>query len=228
MAATVSENILGVGLYSTDEVARYARVSKKLVNRWFFGARDGDATVAPRLLGEGKFVPFLEFVQTMAIREIRQAHHVSLRKIRQLLEIAENEQGVGYPFARHGTTFLWGNELGLQLPNGTFVEASGPHRRSTLLRPVVVLYKHDLGYDTEGLANLYTAYRHEDVTVEMNPNIRFGEPIVKSCGYTAQALWDAATSEGSIEGAASAYGVDKKEVEAACRYFDHLRGSEAA
>ena len=46
MAATASENILGVGLYTVEEVARYARVSKNLVNRWFFGTREGEATVA--------------------------------------------------------------------------------------------------------------------------------------------------------------------------------------
>ena len=102
------------------------------------------------------------------------------------------------------------------------------HRRNMLLKPVVVLYKEDLGYDRKGLANLYTAFKYEDLTVEMNPSIRFGEPIVKSCGYSAQTLWEAATSEGSMERAASAYGVDRKEVEAACRYFDHLRGNEAS
>jgi uncharacterized protein (DUF433 family) len=221
-----SENMLGVGLYSIEEIALYARVSRKLANRWFFGSKEGGRTITPRII-DGKFVSFLDFVQMMAIREIRQAHRVSLKKIRQLLDIAENERDIQYPFASKGITFLWGDNLGLKLPDGKMIEASGMHRRNILLKEVVVLYKEDLGYDPSGIANLYHAFKWDDCAVEMNPRLRFGEPIVKSCGYTAQTLWEAAKDEGSVEGAARAYGVDKKEVETACRYFDMLQGKAA-
>lgn len=225
----VKDNILGVGLYSVEDVALYARVSRNLVKRWFFGSKEGEAAVTPRLVGEGKFVPFLEFVQIMAIREIRQAHkEVNLKIIRDLLKIAEEEQGIQYPFARKGITFLWGNELGLKLPDGTLLEASGRHRRNRLLKPVVMLCKEDLGYDEAGLANLFTAYRWNGCHIAMNPHVRFGEPLVQTCGYSAETLWEAAQAEGSMDAAAKAYGVERRDVEAACRYFDHLRGNEAA
>jgi uncharacterized protein (DUF433 family) len=223
-----ADNLLGVGLYSVEEIAFYARVSRRLVSRWLSGADDGEAVIGPQWIGNEKFVPFLDFVQIMAIREIRQAHAVSLKKIRQLLEIAEAEQGIKHPFALKGITFLWGSELGLKLPDGTLVEASGKHRRNTLLKEVVILYKEDLGYDSTGLANLYHAFHWNGCIVDMNPHIRFGEPIVTSCGYSAQTLYEAALAEGSIEAAAKAYGVKKREVDAACRYFDHLKGNKAA
>ena len=122
------------------------RESRETANRWFFGAREGEAAIAPRVI-KGKFISFLDFVQVMAIREIRQSHKVPLNKIRQLLEIAEKEQGIKNPFATKGITFLWGDELGLRLPDGKMIEASGRHRRNMLLKEVVVLYKEDLGYD---------------------------------------------------------------------------------
>jgi uncharacterized protein (DUF433 family) len=224
----VADNLLGVGLYSVEEIAFYARVSRRLASRWLAGADDREAVISPHLIGKEKFVTFLDFVQMMAIREIRQAYDVSLKKIRRLLEIADAEQGIKYPFAQKGIAFLCGAELGLKLPNGTLVEANGKHRRNALLKRVVLLYKDDLGYDLQGLANLYHAFQWNGCLVDMNPHIRFGEPIVTSCGYSAQSLYEAALAEGSIECAAKAYGVKKREVDAACRYFDHLNGSEAA
>jgi hypothetical protein len=45
---------------------------------------------------------------------------------------------------------------------------------------------------------------------------------------TAQALWEAAQIEGGLEPAAKAYGVTVEEVEAACRFYDHLLDRKAA
>jgi uncharacterized protein (DUF433 family) len=225
MVAAVSENVLGVGLYSIDEVALYARVSRKLANRWFFASGEGEAVITPRII-DGKFISFLDFVQMVAIREIKQKKGVKLEKIRQLLTIA-GEQGITHPFARRGITFQWHNELGLTLPDGRLIEASGKHRRSVYLKEIVVLYKDDLGYDSDGLANFYHAWTWGDFAVDMNPHRRFGEPIITSCGYSAQSLWEAAMDEGSIELAAKAYGVEKGAVEIACRYFDMLQGKAA-
>ena len=220
-----SENILGVGLYSLEEIALYARVSRRLARAWFFGGRDREATINPKII-DGKFISFLDFVQVIAIREIRQKKGVKLEKIRQLLTVAD-EQGITYPFARKGIAFKWHNELGLVLPDGRLIEASGMHRGNILLKEIVVLYKEDLGYDGHGMANQYQAFKWEDCIVEMNPKLRFGEPIVTSCGYSAQSLWEAAMDEGSVEAAARAYGVERKEVETACRYFDVLQGNAA-
>lgn len=219
------DNVLGVGLYSIEEVALYARISRRLANRWFFGGSAGAATFTPKII-DGKFISFLDFVQVVAIREIRQKKGVNLEKIRQLLTVAD-QQGIAHPFARKGIAFQWHNELGLKLPDGRLIEASGIHRGNLLLKEIVVLYKEDLGYDGNGIANLYQAFKWEDCIVEMNPKLKFGEPIITSCGYSAQSLWEAATDEGSVEAAARAYGVERKEVETACRYFDVLQGNAA-
>jgi uncharacterized protein (DUF433 family) len=223
----LKDNFLGVGLYSVDEVALYARVSHDLARRWISGADDGKAVISPRLIGDEKFMSFLDLVQMMAIREIRQTRNITLKQIRELLQIAERDHGVSHPFARKGITFQWHNELGLVLPDGKLIEASGKHRGHPYLKEIVVVYKEDLSYDAAGLAELYHAWRWNGIRVEMNPRIRFGEPIVTSCGYSARTLFEAAMAEGSIEKAANAYNVAKEDVETAYRYFDHLKGNEA-
>ncbi|HUY34342.1 MAG TPA: hypothetical protein VMV69_16470 [Pirellulales bacterium] len=58
--------------------------------------------------------------------------------------------------------------------------------------------------------------------ITMNPHRHFGEPLTPS-RYTAVALAQAVTAEGSIERAAIAYGVEPREVEMAFRYFSSLQ-----
>jgi uncharacterized protein (DUF433 family) len=59
----------------------------------------------------------------------------------------------------------------------------------------------------------------------MNPKVRFGEPILDNSGYTPEALFEAAKTEGSIEDAARNYGVDIDQIKICVDYFDYLSGS---
>jgi uncharacterized protein (DUF433 family) len=59
----------------------------------------------------------------------------------------------------------------------------------------------------------------------MNPKIRFGEPILDNSGYTPEALFEAAMTEGSIEAAARSYDVSPDQVRICIDYFDYLSGS---
>ena len=94
------------------------------------------------------------------------------------------------------------------------------------MREIAEVYMSDISYDSHGLAMEYVALQRGGLRVVMNPKKRFGEPLVPS-GYTAETLWEAAKSEGSVEAAAKAYGVDRTEVELACCYFDFLQGTSA-
>ena len=63
-------------------------------------------------------------------------------------------------------------------------------------------YMSDLKFDQKKIARIYTAFRYQDQSVVMNPNFRFGEPIVEENGYPADVLWRGVISEGSFERAA--------------------------
>ncbi len=78
----------------------------------------------------------------------------------------------------------------------------------------------DLDYDANGYAVLYRAFIFRDQIIELNPKIRFGAPCVASSGYSAETLWRAAVTEGSIEKAADLYEVPAAAVEAAYLYWN--------
>lgn len=235
----VTENLLGKGIYSPAEAAFFARVSTRTMTRWIFGNRQGAAVVRAQFPPDSpddpdKTVSFLDFVQALAIRAIRTQYKLPLEKIRQSVDIAD-EHGISYPFARPHRTFLFSDkkELGhgnivLEL-DGQLIQASGTHRRTQVMRQIAEYYLSDLTFDPDtGLADKYIAFTHGNNRILMNPRIRFGEPFVESCGYTAQTLWEAVQIEGSAEAAARAYEVTANDIETAYRFYDHLMNTVAA
>lgn len=227
-----SKQILGSGLYSVAEAALYARVSTPMMSRWLFGSKSGSPVIEPQYgRNDERHVSFLDLVQTLAVREIRIQRKVPLVKFRQAIELARTHFSLDYPFARQHCTYLLNDELVIrpQPDKDDFIEASGRHRGQRLI-PFVEMYLKDLSFNIEGLANSYLIYKsgHENpVKVTMDPQHRFGEPLLPS-GYSALTIWDAIRAEGGIRQASDAYGVPVEEVETAHRFVvDHL-GKTAA
>lgn len=219
----------GTGLYTPREAAFYARLHPSVLNRWLYGNKSGERVLNPQLEGERRVVTFLDFVQALAIRSIRQQHHISLDKIRTAIDRAENLYGVKWPLARKHTTYLLGRDIQIVTEaGGNPVQVTGTGSGQVAMRPIVELHLRDLGWDGEGLAASYRAFSWDGREVRMDPTRNFGEPVIPSCDYSARALWEAAETEGSIEAAAHAYGVATEDVEIACRYYDHLQPALAA
>lgn len=223
--------LLGKGLYSPAEAAIYARMRTQTLNRWLFGNNQGEPALVAQFPADksDKVVTFLDFVQLLAVREIRQKHKVPLKKIRQAVELAKAE-GIPYPFAVHHKTFLFGDmaeeghgEVVLEI-GGKLIQASGKHRRQPVMPEVAELYMEDLYFDPGAdLASRYFPFGSAlNRSVVMNPRVQFGEPMVVSCGYTAEALFEAYRIEGGVEPAAKAFGVERSDVEASLKYFDLL------
>lgn len=224
-----AENLFGVGLYTPAEAALYARVPLQTMMRWLYGDRRGEAVLRPQLAGSNEqFVTFLDFVQAMHVRQIRTDYNVPLAKIRQAVEKAKSGYNVEYPFAMKHTTFLYGNELVIKLGDEQFVQVSGKEAHHRMIHQIVRMYMKDLTFDERGLANRFRTHTQGQFEIWMDPQIRFGEPLLPSCGYSARTLWEAAKAEGSVEGAARAYGVTPDEVTAAYQYYSELRMPMAA
>lgn len=231
MVAT-ADSLIGRGLYTPSEAALYARLPSATMRRWLYGNTMGQAALRPECgPGGEKVVTFLDFVQALAVREIRTQHKIALNKIRDAVDRAEDQYGVTHPFARRHTTYLLGREILVQVDVesiDSLTQVSGKRANQTVMRPIVELYLKDLAFGADGLAELYQAYAWRDRMVVMDPRHRFGEPIVADSGYTAQSLWQASITEGGFEAAAEAYGVEPEDVEVAYRYYDHLQGKPAA
>lgn len=212
------------GLYLPEEAAFYARIHPTTMKRWMDGGPSGERVFRSEADGgEQKFATFLDFVQAMAIRSIRTSEkvNISLQKIRAAVNYAE-EKGVKYPFAREHMTFWDGRDIHIRIDGRDYVQATGKNVDQASLQKIVEVYMLDLKFDSDGLANGFKAFSRNGCDIHMSPDVRFGEPIVSSCGYTAQALWEAYDTEGGIKAAACAYGVQENEVECAIHYRDHL------
>lgn len=223
---TTTDQMLGIGLYTVEEAALYARVPTRTMSRWLYGDRRGAPVLSPQFPGsrDDRIVTFLDFVQSLHVRQIRTDTKckIPLDKIRRAIEVARDHYGVPYPLAMDHTTFLYGDEIGIKLGEDQYVEVTGKTAHHQMLGKIVKLYMKDLTFDRQGLADSFKAGTYCNFDILMRPAVRFGEPLLPSCGYTARTLWEATTTEGSFEAAADAYGITAAEVEAGYRHIESL------
>jgi uncharacterized protein (DUF433 family) len=226
---------LGIGIYSPAEAAFYARVSRRIMTRWVFG-EGGAKPVIDRQIRDSseKVVTFLDFIQTLAVREVRNRHRLPLQRIRQGVEEARSRYGIEYPLARKHKIYLFSDQKGeghgeivIRLDDDEvddrYIQLTGRAKGNLMIRPVVEMFLEDLHFDPQtGLATQYSPMEDEGASIVLNPHRRFGEPIVDPGGYTAETLWHATNTEGGIEAAAEAYGVTVGEVRLANKYYDTL------
>jgi uncharacterized protein (DUF433 family) len=229
--ATVTENnIFLEGLYTRDQAAHLARLSTRSLQRWL----DGDADTEPVLLrkmpvSDSKVIGFVDLIQALAIRAIRNSGKLSLQKVRQTITEAAR-LGVSFPFARHHQTYVFDDDVVIKLADETLIQVTGRYRHQQLIKPVVELYLEDLSFDaTTGLAAEFVPLRdtHGDVRIVINPKRKYGSPLVMPRGRTVNSLVMAVDSEGSIAAAAHMCEVPEGDVKLALRYEDILAGIAA-
>lgn len=244
---TLVDPLVGVGLYAPDEAAQYARIKRETMARWIWGDSKGEAVVRAQLsaIGESeKLVTFLDFVQALAIRSVRIStkSKFPLQKIRKASIEAAGRYSLAFPLAaRNHRIFIFGPrsapskcEMVIEI-GATEVEAqerllqlTGKKKGNYIIADIAEPFMEELDFGKSDYAEKFTAFVHKGRKIVMDPKMRLGEPYLPSCGYTARALWDAYQSEGGIDHAARAYGVDKEDVEAAYKYFDYLINDSAA
>ncbi|MBN2447218.1 MAG: hypothetical protein JXO22_10855 [Phycisphaerae bacterium] len=235
MVAKIStgNNLLGLGIYTPAEAAHYARVTTQMMTRWIHGTRTAAAVVCAQLPDDDeRTVTFLDFVQALTIRAIRRERNVPLQKIREAVATATEHYNVPYPFAVQHRTFLYDNDIHIELPtkspgHQTVTQISGQLKGQTLIREIAEPHLEDLSF-SGGLASCYKAFEAQGRNITLDPTRRFGQPMVDNCDYSVAALLHAYQTEGSVRAAAEALGVSNDDVLMAIRYDDHLRGNSAA
>jgi uncharacterized protein (DUF433 family) len=235
-AVAVEQQVeLGVGQYTPDELAKYARVSRALVKKWFGLGSRGRKRASPE-----KYLTFVDFAEVLALRAILLRRKVPLDAIREAVTQARKSFQVERPLATPHKIYFLRDKIVLSLRQGRecvtppefdFVEDS--HQRyfefdahGKPIRywayPLLVAFPFELS-KVAFLAAREWADRLPLATVRMDPQVRLGEPTVHPTGYTAETLWEAVEVEGDVRRAAEAYRVSEAEVLVACAYVDHLR-----
>ncbi len=215
----------GSGLYTLREAAKYARMQPITLTRWFKG---DDYCKRVVRIEDAKIITFLDFVQALAIHDLRALHNVPLKDIREAVDRATDEFGIKYPFAHKHSTYLFDGKIWIQ-PAGKrlLVQLAGKGRGQTGLKPIIENFSKKISFDPDtSYAIAYKAFERTYASgshkITMNPKLRFGEPLLDSSGYTPEALFEAAKAEGSVQEAARAYGVTEDQVQTCVDYFDYL------
>jgi uncharacterized protein (DUF433 family) len=224
MIAT-TQKVIGKGIYSPAEAALYARVRTPLLTRWVFGTNDGDSVFPSEFDPEDKTISFRDLVQTLAVRAIRfDETKVPLSRIRDAVKMAQQVYGLDFPLSRKHVILVnpHTRHLYIELPDKRLVQASGDHKKNTVMRPIVESFLMNVDFGEDGLACRYRPMRDGERSIVLDPERRFGEPIVEPCGYSAWTLYDSFVAEGSLSKAAAAYQVDEEDVRLAVSYLDSL------
>jgi uncharacterized protein (DUF433 family) len=235
MGFTMDE-LLGVGLYTPAEAARYARITTSMMTRWVHGSRKGRPVVHPvRDDDRDRIVTFVDFVQVLAIRQLRrQKPAPSLEKIRKAYEEAVERYDVRYPFAYSHKCFYDGKEIWIELPwrkhgdDELFTQMTGRGRGQSMIREIAEIYIDRIEFEGEDhIASKFTLWRDELGAVTMDPAKRFGEPLLES-GYTFTTIAEAYRQCRDVKTVAEEYDISREEIVVALRCEDYLEVQAAA
>ncbi|MCH8046550.1 MAG: hypothetical protein IID44_22825 [Planctomycetes bacterium] len=238
--AMVEQSMLGVGIYSPGEAARYMRADKNRFRRWIYGRKNSAPVFDPEIprVDTQELVTFLDFAQALSIQDIRLNIGVPLQRIRQAYEAARHDYGLDYPFAvKHGI-FVFGDlsvpkncHLGVY-PEGESqdpdslgsrcVQLTGKNKDNLLIFQIVQKFSKRLAFSTKGLADEYLAFEKHGYRILMQPDCRFGKPYIEGLVYEAETLSEAAKNEGGVTRASDLYEVPKNAVKAAIAYMQEL------
>ncbi|MGB1190473.1 MAG: hypothetical protein ACPG4A_09600 [Pseudomonadales bacterium] len=201
--------------YSPLEAAYYARLHPSTVRVWLNGRLQATKT-------DGQ-VNFLEFVQLLAVRELRNKG-ITLRTICDTIAYVRKHCAIEYPFAtKDHQTFIDGKQLFIRVKGeAQSFSASGKYAGQFNIEPLVELYMTKLEFDSDGLAHKFVAYDYENEKITLSPDEHYGQPILASNGHNPFVLAQAVQAEGGFDKAAAVYGLPRTAMIAAVDYVDSL------
>ncbi len=216
----------GTGIYTVEETAFYTRLHQKTIRAWFFREDAAPRFRRPIITFEGApLLSFVDFVEALYVSELRSRFHIGFRAIRRAIESARQLQGVEAPFAHPDfRTAIIRREINIiHKDSPEVLTALEPRPGQMSNRIILEDFIKSLEFDEEDVAKLYVAYVQGNERVVAARDYNFGIPMMESCGYTAQTLYDAAAVEGGAQKAADAYGVEFTAVKVALDYITSLQ-----
>ena len=223
MVSPVESATKGAGIYTTADAALYSRISKRLLDSWFFGSGSRERAIQPSIESSQRLLSFLDFVQAKSVHILRQRHGIPLQRIRDAVKTAEDVFSVTHPFARKDhKTYVIGKNVYIDLPGGkdSIVGLSGKDRLQENSTLCVEPYMQNIEWDSEGLAARYIVRHFNGGRIVLDPKLNFGLPSIDKHGFTAETLWRAVLAEAGDYGrVAELYEVPEGVVKAASLYF---------
>ncbi len=215
------QTAVGIGVYTLQEAALYAGISSHKLSRWVFGSRNQQAVFNSQLHND-RLISFYDMVQTMAVDRARDKG-ISLRKIRQAIERAQEDYHIDLPLAyRHILYFDRG--LHIRLGEEQIVELTGPVRGQSMMEKIMEPFMQRLCFDEKNLAQAYTPFEKYGRKIVLNPRRQFGQPIVEGTEYRADVLANMCRIEG-VEAVMEEFNVEGADVNVAVDYMNSLKAA---
>lgn len=229
----MSANLLGIGLYSIEDVSRLVRVPSRDVRRWMFGyhyRRGNERVEMPPVagsqlrVGERDALTFFELLELRLIRELRR-HEVSLQTIRVAVERAKTLAEHPHPFViRRISTD--GRRI--------FAEAakeSGDRELLDLVGSQYAIAKviedsliAGVVFGDDGVAKAWHP-NPDDASIILDPSRSFGRPILDEYAIPTWVLYEAYKAEsGDIHAVSAAYDVPVELVTSAVLFESGMAG----
>jgi len=211
--------VIGLGVYTLQEASLYARISPHKLSRWVFGSSDQQAVFDSQLYAD-RLISFYDMVQAMAVDRARD-RRISLRKIRQAIERAQEDYNIDLPLAyRHILYFDRG--LHIKLGEEAVIELTGPVRGQSMMEKIMEPFMERLCFDEKGLAQAYAPFEAYGRRIVLNPKRQFGQPIVEGVDYRADILANVCRIEGP-EAVMEEFNVESDDVKIAVDYMNSLK-----
>lgn len=210
--STLTAPAFGTGIYSFPEAARIlglraADVRAGTLRRWVAGLTPPSVGISP---DEPRLLSFHDLVSLEVVRRFRRSG-VSLQKLRKLeAALAESLPGVARLFAQR-LFFTDGAAIWADLaPAGAepqVIELVGRGAGHYVWLPVIETFAEEIRFGAENEA---VAWELTD-RVEIDPNIQFGEPVVKGTRLPIAVIARELVSH-SVEQIAGWHAIDVEDV----------------
>lgn len=230
-----AEQLIGMGLYTPGEAARYAKVTPQLLNRWVFGSKAGEPVVNAQIEYpdlKGRTVSFLDLMQVLTIRNLRMQpsrdRRPALQRIREAVDIARRDHRIEFPLARRHRLAVFDGSVFIQI-GGDWIGVSRGRDRGQILEPnIVEPFIEDFTFGPDELPERWTPLSDGKLRVSFDPRRRFGQPTLEPYGILVEALANQFYVEESYERAADAFEVEPDAVRFAVKYRDFVLGGPAS
>ncbi|MBE0449018.1 MAG: DUF433 domain-containing protein [Actinobacteria bacterium] len=216
----ISESkILGKGIYTVSEAARYSGLKFATVNRWVFGYREHLGIVDPDLprIDGDRAISFLTLIELCLMGRFTK-EGLPARKLRAVAEKIAREKEIVHPFAfqRLRTD---GKEVYL-FEDDEYRQISGKHEDNRVWKHIVEPFFREIEFRDEYAHRWFPPSGNK--MVMLDPDIRFGEPVVKDTRIGTKNIINLVKAGDSLDSIAKYYDLDLKQVKAATRFEERL------
>lgn len=207
--------------YTVAEAARYLHMPAATLRSWFAGrkypTKSGEVPFRPLLYpaasAGGFALSFYNLVEAHVLRALRTEHGIALREVRTALDFAEKE--LKTPRVLLNRSLLTGaGEMFLE-HYGQLISLSASGQLA--IRKTVELYLQRVEFDTAHipirLRPFLTAMYGGDETVEINPRISFGRPVVTGSGIMTSTIVQRIDSGDGVPHLVREYGLTAAEIQ---------------